>query len=247
MFGHRYCEIRAVSAVACSSVWLFSLLSLHLLSLSLSCTHRRGDTAGSRPASLRARVSKPFKFRARSTAPNSLLPLPPAQPEVISLFLRPFPVPLTNSFPIAFHHRPSSSHQRETESLLPAYLFRTPPSSPWPPFPLLYSWQYRKSALRPSFYLDIPLSQSQSIDYLSFSFSKASLFLSFPSALSFPPTSCSNSVALTLFCGFFFFPSLLYSLPLTLCFRSIFRPARSSFRPSHKCFIPLGSNLGGVR
>lgn len=49
------------------------LLSVQFVPLFLLCTSPTWHTqAGSRPASLRARVSKPFEFEARSTASNSL-------------------------------------------------------------------------------------------------------------------------------------------------------------------------------
>lgn len=101
---------------------LFSMLLTMLhsmpfgLSFSSAC-RQRGTPAGPRPASLRACVSKPFEFEARSTASNSLLSSPPAQPE--ASYIAALAVPLVNpSCSVA----PSSSHQRETESFLSVYL-----------------------------------------------------------------------------------------------------------------------------
>lgn len=77
-----------VSGCVCSGLLppLISTLLSMQFGLSFSRAHRqRGTQAGSRPASLRARVSKPFEFEARSTASNSLLSSLPVQPEAISL------------------------------------------------------------------------------------------------------------------------------------------------------------------
>lgn len=102
------------------SISLYFILPLFL---SLVPALRHSGTASCLTASPR----KPFKFGARSTAPNSLslLPSPPAQPGAISLrprVLSPFPSP-TRCLLL------SSSRQRETESLLPAYLFYAPPAA----------------------------------------------------------------------------------------------------------------------
>jgi len=123
-FGHRCCEIRAVSAVACVVVALFSSPCFSpcrsvFLSLSLSPACRQcGTQAGPRPASLRARVSKPFEFEAPV---NSL----EFSPLLASRAALPRPYRCSPRQPIPFHC-PSSSHQHEAESLLPAYLLCPP-------------------------------------------------------------------------------------------------------------------------
>lgn len=78
---------------------LFSMLlsMLHSMPFGLSFSsacRQRGTPAGPRPASLRACVSKPFEFEARSTASNSLLSSPPAQPE--ASYIAALAVPLVN-------------------------------------------------------------------------------------------------------------------------------------------------------
>lgn len=115
-----------VGGCVCSGHPLLLSMLRSMLGLSFSRTRRqRGIQAGSRPASLRARVSKPFEFEARSTASYSLLSSSLAQPEATSL-------------PPIF---PSSHHS----VLLPLYLVstrnrissvRVSPPFPWPLSPL---------------------------------------------------------------------------------------------------------------
>lgn len=100
LFGNRCCEIRAVSAIACVVVALLSSLHapLHapfyavrsLLLFCMSPTRHTSGTASCLTASLR----KPFEFEARSTASNSLLSSPPAQPE--ASYIAALAVPLVN-------------------------------------------------------------------------------------------------------------------------------------------------------
>jgi len=101
---------------------LFSMFLSMPFSLSLSPACRQcGTQAGPRPASLRARVSKlskPFEFEAPV---NSL----EFSPLLASRAALPRPYRCSPRQPIPFHC-PSSSHQHEAESLLPAYLLCPP-------------------------------------------------------------------------------------------------------------------------
>lgn len=155
VFGHRCCEIRAVSAVACVVVSPSSLLHAPLRAvrpLFLLCTSPTWHTqAGSRPASLRARVSKPFEFEARSTASNSLSSLhfphsprpyrcPPCPLYLVAPSHSVAPLPRNNAKPNLFYSwyllcPPDLS-------LLQPPNFR-PPSSP-------VDSRYRKSAFSPA-------------------------------------------------------------------------------------------------
>lgn len=123
------------------------LLSVQFVPLFLLCTSPTWHTqAGSRPASLRARVSKPFEFEARSTASNSLSslhfphsPRPyrcPHAPSTSSL--HPIPLPL---FLATTRNRISST--RGIFSVLLTSLSSSHPTLG--PLPPPYS-RYRKSA-----------------------------------------------------------------------------------------------------
>lgn len=135
------------------SISLYFILPL-FLSLAPSALRHSGTAS-----CLTASPRKPFKFGARSTAPNSLslLPSPPAQPEAISLRPRPLPVPLADSLPIA----PLLPVNRNRIPSARVSLLRFSSLAILGPFPLLYSWPYRKSTvLRPLLYPDPPPSLS---------------------------------------------------------------------------------------
>lgn len=153
---------------------LLSLLLAAPFGLSFSPARRQRSTqAGPRPASLQACVSKPFEFEARSTASNSLLSSPPAQPEVISL--PPMFIPF---------YCPSSSHQRKTVSLLPTYLLCSPDSSLhfWAPLLcLIHDSIVNQPCPPPIPALLLPLGTRRTLSKV-LSLSKLS------SALPFPPT-----------------------------------------------------------
>lgn len=190
---------------------------------------QRSTQAGPRPASLRARVSKPFE--ARSTASNSLLSSSPARPETTSL--SPFHVPLvlTPSSSVAplprINAKPNLFCPRISSASLTSLFFSHPSSLGSSLLSLIHgSIVNQLSLLRPLLYRDTP-------DARIVRLFKVSLFLSFPSPFrSHQLLSSFNSVATM----FYFVGGVPFPLRSTaLAVLSSHFSLRSSFCSSPKC------------